>query len=217
MCRIVRQMLANALLILIFAAIFTPAALADTTATYDFSGILTTPYSGNDVVTGQFVFNTTNSTIYNFDFSTPVVEMDPTHGWKGDVVINTPAFNPAQDFVRLYFHNGFDYMNLVFETDLSPFAGNTFYTDVVYVMPSAYTRSTIECQGITCAIVEGPPAHEYESFFVSGSATFAGSGTTPPVSEPCTFCLLATGFLASSNIRISGFGTRCKSRRRVTL
>jgi hypothetical protein len=161
----------------LFVVLWSAGARADVVRTYDFSGTLTTPFNGDDSVSGFFVLDQTNATLENFSFKTPTGTFDKTNS-GGSVATFTPASSPRADFVELVANGSPGLIALLFETPLLNFDGDTFYTGPVLVAPGLGTRARY---------------YTYSPSFGSG---FTGGAATPAIPEPPTWVAMALGFLS---------------------
>ena len=150
---------------------------------YDFSGALANPYDGDDSVTGFFVLDQTNGTLVNFSFTTPIFTFDNADSY-GSVVTYTPAASPNADFVGLSAGLGDMGIALYFETALSSFDGDTFYTSGITLADGTSTGALL---------VRFPPASFYLSAFTAGAAT-------PAVPEPPTWLTMILGFAGLAGV-----------------
>jgi hypothetical protein len=183
--------------ILVALALLTPSvARADNIESFNFSGILTNSFNGSNSVTGSFTLDTTNGTITAFNFTTPLwqINIDSAgFGWFPEVLTHTPAISPNADFVNLVFSHQEDTLILLFETTLTSFSGNTFYTAPITVSGGT-NKSGLNCQ-VECIV-------PFVSAFTSGSATPVSA-----IPEPSSMLLLGTGLAAiGGTIRPSWHG-----------
>ena len=177
-------------LLAMFAAEPRPAAAL--AITYDFSATLAHGPSGdpgNTAVTGQFTIDFDTATITAFDFLMPGGgEVDASHGYVAELILYTPAVNPADNFVQLAI-NDYDSggtLWLLFRTTLAAFDGNTFYTGGVDV-DGGGTGSGFNCRYDGCGAQFGSP-------FVGGAATPAAP-PPPAVPEPASLTLVGGGLV----------------------
>jgi hypothetical protein len=179
-------------------ALLTPGALlADTITTYNFSGTLTTTFNGSNTVKGQFtldVASPTTATITAYNFTTP----DGIYSGGTDAVSSYLALSPVAYFTTMDFWpaNG-AFLQLDFETTLSPFDGTTFYTDpIFFLLPGWYNHAELQCTGFDVGCLAPP---------TGGIGLFASGEATAVTPEPAPILLLGNGLLG-----LLGMGLRRK-------
>lgn len=164
-------------------ALVVPNAVQATPITYNFSGTLANPVSGNSTVTGEFALDSTNATITAFNFITPVETISSTSTspiWTPSVFIINGT-SPNATFVNLVFIpngglNPPDAFELIFQTTLSAFDVSTFYTGVVdFSGGSAQSNLTCinGCNGYGSTFVAAP---ESSSMLLLGTGLLALMG-----------------------------------------
>ena len=166
----------------------TPALAAP--ITYDFTGTLVNSFNGSDSVTGTFTLDADSATITDFSFVHPAGTFDSTN--TDTFVSQFAATTPSADFVGLSFlsQTADSYLQLLFQTTLSSFDGNTFYTGPILVPPASSTSSSLVCglefsPDAPCL----PDSFGFASQFESGIAT----PTDAPVPEPASLTLFGLG------------------------
>jgi hypothetical protein len=161
-------------------------ASADVVNKYDFSGTLSHPYFGTSTVTGSFTLDQTNATIPSYSIQAPQFLYTPKNSFA-NVFEFTPAYSPKEDFVELSFSPGPDaFVALYFQTDLSTFSGDSFYTQEF--SPTSITQG----QSATSSFdINNPLGFHIGSTFSSGAATFVGTATP----EPSTWLMMLVGFV----------------------
>ena len=145
---------------------FVSVPLYGSAVTYNFSATLANPVNGNAQVNGHFTLDANSATISAFEFTTPVEQISSTGltpTWSANV-FTISGTNPSATFVNLVFlpGGGFnppDAFELIFQTSLSSFDINTFYTGVVtYAQGQAQSNLTCinGCNGYGSTFVPEP-------------------------------------------------------------
>jgi len=169
------------------------SARADSIETFNFSGTLATFPSNNfnTSVTGSFTLDTTTGTIVAFDFNTPTGQIAAATGWSAALFTYTPALFPSANFVGLVFTDPVapvpDSLDLLFETSLSSFSGNTFYTGFVQPTSGPSNVSRLNCVYQNLTFCTG---------FLASSFTSGNAVPVSAVPEPSSMLLFGTGIVA---------------------